>query len=360
MDEVPSAPGRRRAGRPSTVARYARSIVEWLREQPKLSSGSPYTKRRVPLRLRATTLGALVLLGLVMVAALAPAPVGSLPRRGSGRRGSGQGPLAREWHNAECAWLIATGRLVDVGGYRLRVDCYGRGDLTVVLEAGLCQTRATWGRVVGDIASFARVCSYDRAGLGESDSAPGPRTPRRVVEDLERVLVATETKAPYVLVGHSFGGLAVRLYAARHPERVRGLILIDASHEEQYARLADLMEPQDRAAFLKHEGGGNCEALDLLAAARELQAAGPPPAVPLVVLTARPRWTIAGCPDNAVRAELQAKLARLSPSARHAIAERSGHFIQLDRPDVVTAAVREVAGAVAVAVSDRAASGGPR
>jgi pimeloyl-ACP methyl ester carboxylesterase len=302
-------------------------------------------KRRVFTR-RAVSLVGLVLFGLI-VTAFAAAP-GSLPRRA----------LARGWRDGERAWLIATGRLVDVGGYRLRVDCYGQGDVTVVLEAGLCQTRASWGRVVDDIASFARVCAYDRAGLGESDRAPGPRTPSRAVEDLERVLVAARAKAPYVLVGHSVGGLTVRLYAARHPERVRGLVLVDASHEAQSARLAELMEARDRAAFLEHQGGRNCEGLDLLAAPGELQMAGSLPAVPLVVLTARPRWVIAGCPDDAVRSELQAGLARLSPGARQVIAERSGHFIQLDRPDVVTAAVREVAGAVTA--SDRAASGGAR
>jgi len=295
-------------------------------------------------RRRTVALAALGLVGLFVLAALVPAPVGSLPRRA----------LARGWRSA----LIATGRLVDVGGYRLRVDCYGQGNVTVVLVAGLCQTRATWGRVGDEIASFARVCAYDRTGVGESDWAPGPRTPRRVVEDLEHVLVATRAKAPYVLVGHSVGGLAVRLYAVRHPDRVGGLILVDASHEEESARLADLMEPQDRTAFLEHQGGRNCEALDLLAAARELREAGSLPAVPLIVLTARPRWTIAGCPDNAVRAELQAKLAHLSPRARHDIAERSGHFIQFDRPEVVTAAVREVVGAVAA--SNRAAPGGPK
>jgi pimeloyl-ACP methyl ester carboxylesterase len=299
-------------------------------------------------RLRTVAFGALSLLALLLLSALAPAPVGSLPRR----------VLARGWRTEERARLIATGRLVDVGGYRLRVDCYGQGDVTVVLEAGLCQTRASWGQVVDDIASFARVCAYDRAGLGESDRAPGPRTLRGVVEDLDRVLVAARAKAPYVLVGHSIGGLTVRLYAAQHPERVRGLVLVDASHETQSARLAELMEARDRAAFLEHQGGGNCEGLDLLAAPGEVQRAGSLPAVPLIVLTARPRWVIAGCSDNAVRAELQAGLARLSPKAQHVIAERSGHFIQLDRPDVVTAAVREVAGAVAM--SGRAASGGPR
>jgi pimeloyl-ACP methyl ester carboxylesterase len=292
---------------------------------------------------RTVAFGVLVLLGLL---AIAPAPVGSLPRRA----------LARAWLSAERTWLIATGKLVDVGGYRLRVDCRGQGDTTVVLEAGLCQTRASWGRVVGDVASFARVCSYDRAGLGDSDRAPGTRTPRRVVDDLERVLAAAGARAPYVLVGHSFGGLAVRLYAARHPEHVRGLVLVDASHEAQYARFAELMTPQDRSAFLEHEGGGNCEGLDLLSTAGELRAAGPVPAVPLVVLTARPRWAIAGCPDHAVRAELQASLVRLSPRGRQVVAERSGHFIQLDRPELVTAAVRDVASAVAA--GGRFASGG--
>ena len=298
------------------------------------------------MRRRAIGLGALGFIGLLVLGTLVPVPVGSAR------------VLARGWRNGERVWLRLTGRLVDVGGYRLRVDCYGQGDVTVVLESGLCQTKDTWRRVVDDIASFTRVCAYDRAGLGESDRAPGPRTLGHVVEDLDRVLAATGTKGSYVLVGHSFGGLVVRLYAARHPERVRGLILVDASHEEQSARLADLMEPQDRAAFLKHQGGGNCETLDLLLSARELQAAGPLPSIPLVVVAARPNWAIAGCPDDAVRTELQAKLSRLSPRARHVIAERSSHFIQLDRPDVVTAAVREVAGAVAV--SGWTASEGPR
>jgi pimeloyl-ACP methyl ester carboxylesterase len=224
------------------------------------------------------------------------------------------------------------------------MDCRGRGDVTVVMEAGLCQTRATWASVERAVATFSRVCTYDRAGLGESDQGTGPRTPGRVVEDLHRLLLAADIRPPYVLVGHSFGGLAVRLYAARHPEHVRGLVLVDASHEAQYARFAELMEAPDRTAYLEHEGGGNCERLDLLAAASELRVAGPLPAAPLVVLTARPRWRIAGSPDQPVRAELQAQLARLAAGGRQVIAERSDHFIQFDRPDLVTAAIREVIG----------------
>lgn len=276
----------------------------------------------------------LALCALLVLTGIALAPVSSLPRHA----------FAYGWHSAERAWLIATDRLVDVGGYRLRIDCRGHGNVSVVMEAGLCQTRDTWDKVVGDVASFARVCVYDRAGLGESDPSKGPRTPGGVVEDLHRLLAAADVRPPYVLVGHSFGGLAVRLYAERHPERVRGLVLVDAAHEAQFARISELVEPQDRVAFLGHEGGGNCERLDLLAATTELEAAGPLPAVPLVVLTARPPWNIAGCPIHAVNAELQRQLARLSVKGRQVIAERSNHFIQRDRPDLVTAAIRDLAG----------------
>jgi pimeloyl-ACP methyl ester carboxylesterase len=287
------------------------------------------------MRRRATAFGALVLIVVVMlVAALAPAAVSSLPRQ----------LLARGWRKAERIWLITTGRLIDVGGYRLRVDCQGQGDVSVILEAGLCQTRASWDKIVGDVAAFSRVCAYDRAGRGGSDGGTGPRTPGRVVEDLERLLTAIGARPPYVLVGHSFGGQVIRVYAARHPERVRGLVLVDASHEDQHARFAELMEPRDRAAYLEHQGGRNCEGLDLVAMGGELRAAGPLPAAPLVVLTARPRWIIAGCPDLPVTAELQARLASLSVRGRQVVVERSGHFIQIDRPDAVVAAIREIAG----------------
>jgi pimeloyl-ACP methyl ester carboxylesterase len=242
----------------------------------------------------------------------------------------------------ERAWLVATGRLVDVGGYRLRIECVGAGEDTVILEAGLCHTRTTWKDVLPAVSAFSRVCTYDRAGLGDSDGAPGPRTGLRMVEEFDTLLTRAAVRPPYVLVGHSFGGLLVRLYAARHPAKVGGIVLVDAVHEDQYERFAELMDASDREAYLQHEGGQNCERINFLATVAELRAAGPLPPVPLVVLSARPPWRFAGSPNVAVTDELQAALARLVPMARHIIAERSGHFIQRDRPELVVQAVRSL------------------
>lgn len=240
------------------------------------------------------------------------------------------------------AWLVATGGLVDVGGRRLRLDCAGGGDVTVVLDAGLCQSHETWGEVPAAVSRWARVCSYDRAGLGDSDPAPSPRSPDALVGDLHALLARARVPGPYVLVGHSFGGLTLRLYASRHPEQVAGLVLVDASHEDQYASLAALMSPGDRADYLAHEGGQNCEHVDLPDLGGRVRAAGALPAVPLVVLSARERWPTQGCAAAQARDEMQSALASVLPGGRRVVAEGSGHFIQKDRPRVVVDAIREV------------------
>ncbi len=128
------------------------------------------------------------------------------------------------------------GRLVDVGGYRLHVQCSGLegagGGPTVVMDAGIGECSLSWSPVQTEIARFARVCTYDRAGLGWSDPAPNARTSREIVNELHALLTRAGIKPPYVLVGHSFGGLNVRLYATQFPEEVAGLVLVDACHEE--------------------------------------------------------------------------------------------------------------------------------
>jgi pimeloyl-ACP methyl ester carboxylesterase len=252
-------------------------------------------------------------------------------------------PVARRvFDAAERRWLILTGGLVDVGGYRLRADCAGAGDVTVVLDSGLCQPRKSWGRVPSDVAAFARVCTYDRAGVGDSDPDPLPRTGERIVRDLETVLAKKGASAPYVLVGHSFGGLNVRLFASRHPEQVAGLVLVDASHEDQYRRLSALMSPEDGADYLAHEGGKNCEHVNLPGLGEQVRAAPPPPPVPLVVLSARERWPTQGCAACQAREEMQAALAQILPAGRRVLARGSGHFIQLDQPQLVVDAIRDV------------------
>jgi len=125
----------------------------------------------------------------------------------------------------------APGELVDVGGHRLHLHCVGSGKPTVLLEAGLGNDVNHWSLVQLAVAEFTRVCAYDRAGLGWSDPGPLPRDAPRVVDELGRLLERSGESPPYVLVGHSNGGPYVRLYAAAHPERIAGLVLVDPNPE---------------------------------------------------------------------------------------------------------------------------------
>jgi pimeloyl-ACP methyl ester carboxylesterase len=125
------------------------------------------------------------------------------------------------------------GKLVDVGGHRLHITCMGEGSPTVVLEAGLSCTSLDWSHVLPAIAQFTRVCAYDRAGCGWSDPGPWPRTGQTIVNELHTLLDEGGVTGPLVLVGHSYGGLLVRLYASYYPDAVAGLVLVDAAHEDQ-------------------------------------------------------------------------------------------------------------------------------
>lgn len=123
------------------------------------------------------------------------------------------------------------GRLVDIGGYRLHLHCTGEGDPTVVLIAGGGDFSFDWSLVQPNVSHFARVCSYDRAGLAWSDPGPLPRTVRQDAYELHSLLSAARVPAPYLLVGHSMGGLIARLYADRYANEVAGIVLVDATSE---------------------------------------------------------------------------------------------------------------------------------
>ena len=241
-------------------------------------------------------------------------------------------------------FLILSGGLVDVGGRRLRIDCKGAGSPTVVMDAGLDMTHSTWGTVPRDVARFTRICTYDRAGLGDSDGAtPTPRTSGYLVVDLHALLRTAGEREPFLLVGHSFGGLNARLYASRYPEQIAGLVLVDSSHEDQYERYAALKPPGEREKYLKHEGGANYERVDLLSSAEEIRRARPLPRIPIIVLTARPaEVTPQEARELEVHYGLQATLARLLPGSRLIFVPKSGHFIQRDRPEAVVESIRDV------------------
>src|SRR5262245_36497612 len=205
--------------------------------------------------------------------------------------------------------------LVDIGGgRRLWLECRGAGSPTVVLESGYPNIAEVWDTialapgsdqtaVLPGVASFTRVCAYDRPGTllppdrrSRSDPVLQLRTTADVVADLHALLAAAGVPGPYVLVGHSLGGIIVRQYAAAYPEEVAGLVLVDASHEQQNARYEAALSPEDWAAFQRFQEQAmpnraddpELEQIDFDASFTQLRAAAaahPLPPLPLVVLT---------------------------------------------------------------------------
>jgi len=134
------------------------------------------------------------------------------------------------------------GRLVDVGGWRLHLNCTGEARAsqpTVILEAGLGDFSVEWSLVQPGVAKFARVCSYDRAGDGWSDLGPHPRTLRQIVYELHTLLDKAGVKPPLALVGHSYGGWLVRLYASTYPADIAGMALVEAGADNPWRMLPD-------------------------------------------------------------------------------------------------------------------------
>ncbi|HEV8358605.1 MAG TPA: alpha/beta hydrolase [Gemmatimonadales bacterium] len=170
------------------------------------------------------------LIGLPALAGIAAALLLSGPGAASAQ-GASDGPPAPP-----------PGRLVDVGGWRLHLNCTGGARAaapTVILEAGIGDFSVEWSLVQPGVAGFARVCSYDRAGDGWSDLGPHPRTMHQIVYELHTLLERAGERPPFVLVGHSFGGWLVRLYQATYPAEVVGLVLVEAGADNPWRMRAD-------------------------------------------------------------------------------------------------------------------------
>ena len=243
-----------------------------------------------------------------------------------------------------CGSTFAATRRYDVGGFRLNMRCEGEGSPVVVLDAGAGDTLGTWDWVVPEVKKLTRVCAYDRAGLGRSDRGPVPRTSERIVAELRQLLERARVRPPYVLVGHSFGGLNVRLYAARHPDEVAGLVLVDATPEDYPAMENSLRSPGEREKLrttlaLAPLAYGD-ELASMPASAESVRAAVVPKGLPVAVLSAAHRDE----PEafRAAWSTLQRRMADSFPSGHQIIAEASDHYIQFDEPELVVRAIREM------------------
>jgi hypothetical protein len=242
---------------------------------------------------------------------------------------------------------------VDIGGYSLAYQCEGSGSPTVILEAGYTASGiATFGQTIQPaLAKTARVCTYDRAGIGVSDARPASVSPLTSVtqaNELHDLLGAIGEQGPFVYVGHSYGGMIARAFAATYPDETIGLVLLDASSEPEipvYDRLH--AGPWDDGTV---EPAPN-QRIDIHASVRELERAPSLAAMPLIVVTAgvidEDKW-LATVPH--LEAEAQTRLASLSSNSIHVLDRGKGHFLPDNDPELVIAATK--------AVVDAARSGG--
>jgi pimeloyl-ACP methyl ester carboxylesterase len=295
---------------------------------------------------------------------------------------------------------VEPGQLVDIGGRRINLLCTGAGNPTVILMAGLFSWSVVWYKTQPVIAQKTRVCAFDRAGYGFSDPGPRPQILSDVVDDLHAALNAGPIPGPYVLVGHSLGGIEARLYAERWPKEVVGMVLVDTSPageglidenqpgfdevigRESYA--ADMLH----CAFLAMHGPFEPSSSEFKGCSAALPSDTPAAfraiapqffttyyfadkvslmssvythrydsvdhrrlgAMPLVVLSAEYSWGESGTPKGVwfqqsyskIWMALHEALAHLSSRGAHRIIKGSGHEIQLDKPQAVIDSVDEV------------------
>jgi pimeloyl-ACP methyl ester carboxylesterase len=242
------------------------------------------------------------------------------------------------------ALLAATGALareatVSIDGQRVYAQVLGAGRPTVVFEAGQGTDSSTWERVARGVAKFATVVVYDRAGLGRSQPPVHPDRPvtaHDVATRLHALLAGLGLPPPYVLVGHSLGGLYVQMFARMYPREVAGAVLLDAASPDAPAELKTLAPLEPGTAAFREEAG-------VAASNRQVASAGPFPAVPLVVIAATdhgPRFRA----FEPTMMRLQRGLAALSPKATFIVARDSGHDVHTERPVLVIDAIEKIVG----------------
>jgi pimeloyl-ACP methyl ester carboxylesterase len=274
------------------------------------------------------------------------------------------------------------GQMVDVGGYRLHINCIGTGSPTVVIESGWGDSSAGWGWVQPEVAKSSRVCTYDRAGMGWSDVGPQPRTAREFAKELHTLLIKANVVVPIVLAGHSMGGFTVLVYAHDYSEEVAGLVLVDPqklpsttnANPQAVSRSSGDTIPALVARFgvmrllagplgaIEDLPPGTKQAYTALSVAPKSvqsvidEARGMPEGgaqakavttlgdLPIIVLSRGLDKT----PDDSAS---QARLLHLSSNSQQFFADKSGHSIQIDQPEAAIGAILKMVNIVRQAAS---------
>jgi pimeloyl-ACP methyl ester carboxylesterase len=264
---------------------------------------------------------------------------------------------------------LAAGLRVDIGGRALFIRCVGPANQgpTVIFESGLAGAHDSWDAAQQQSAPIARSCSYDRAGMGQSDPAPTPRDGAAAAADLRALLGAAGVPGPYILVGHSLGALLSRLTASQIPDQVVGVVLVDPVHEDWWDSALAALPPEAGGDSERLRGfrqfltvdvadpARNQEGFDIPAIAAQARAAGGLGARPLVVLSAGVFDVVApGLPPDVesrlkdlFQRELPRRLTALSSDSTQVAVPDSGHNIPRQRPDIVVLAIQAVLSATA-------------